>query len=101
MMYDSYIMRRTQIYLDEAQADEIARCSASRGLTASKLIREAITAYLADADDDATELARQRSALTDAFASVPRLAEGAQYVEELRRTDAERATRLEEQWRSR
>lgn len=100
-MYALYTMRRTQIYLVEAQADELARRSRARGITASRTIREAIDAYLADADDDATELARQRAAMREAFGSVPRLTEGAGYVEVLRRADTGRQARLEERWRSR
>ncbi len=100
-MYDSYIVKRTQIYLDDDQAQRLARRAAASGVTASHLIREAIESYLAGPDEDPTELARQRRALGDAFGSIPRLPDGSAYVEELRRADAARDQELEEQWRSR
>lgn len=99
-MYASYIMRRTQIYLDEAQAEELARRSSFRGVTASHMIREAVEAYLRDDDDDATELTRQRAALREAFGSIPRLPDGATYVEEVRLADRARDQQLDERWRS-
>ena len=100
-MYVTYIMRRTQIYLDDGQADELARRSDARGVTNSHLIREAVARYLSDDDDEATELARQRSALREAFGSITRLPDGASYVEEHRQADHQRQVHLEERWRSR
>ena len=47
-MYDPYIMKRTQIYLDDGQADELARRAKVRGTTTSKMIRDAIDEYLAE-----------------------------------------------------
>jgi predicted DNA-binding protein len=101
MMYDSYIVKRTQIYLDRTQADELARRSAAHGTTSSHLIRQAIEAYLAGPDDDAAELALQRSAVRDSFGSVSRLPDGATYVERLRDGDRARDQELAERWRSR
>lgn len=101
MMYDLYIMKRTQIYLEELQAEELARRSGARGVTASHLIREAITQYLSGQDDEATELARQRANLKDAFAAIPRLPSGARYVDDIRQLDETRDHRLEQQWRTR
>ena len=100
-MYDAYIVKRTQIYLDETQAEELARRSAARGVTASRMIREAIDLYFADTDDEATELKRQRAALREAFGSLPRLKDGSAYVADVRRGDQERDERLEARWRSR
>lgn len=95
MMYRSYIMRRTQIYLDERQAEELRRRGAARGTTASKMIREAIDQYLAEPDDAADRLARYRAALDRSFGTAPYLPDGARYVDELRAADLGRQTELE------
>ena len=98
-MYDAYIVKRTQIYLDERQAEELSRHAAARGMTASKMIREAIDQYLADPDDKAERLARYRAALEDAFGVAPYLGEGAAYVDELRAADRVRERGLDERRR--
>ena len=95
-MYDSYIMKRTQIYLDERQTEELSRHAAARGTTASRMIREAIDQYLADPDDAAERLARYRSALDGAFGVAPYLGEGASYVEQLRAAERARDVELDE-----
>ena len=95
-MYHSYIMRRTQIYLEERQADELSRHAAARGMTASKMIREAIDQYLAGPDDEAERLARYRTALADAFGIAPYLDDGAGYVDSLRAADRARQRELDE-----
>ncbi len=95
-MYNPYIMRRTQIYLDERQADELSRRAAARGTTASKVIREAIDHYLADPDDSDERLARFRAALDGAFGVAPYLGEGAAYVDRLRDVDRARERELDE-----
>lgn len=96
MMYDTYIMRRTQIYLDDRQADELSRRASVRGTTASKMIRDAIDQYLAGSDDEADRLARYRAALEESFGAAPYLAAGARYVDELREADRDRDRSLEE-----
>ena len=95
-MYTSYIMRRTQIYLDKEQATKLARRARVRGTTASKMIREAIDAYLAGPDDADAQLARFRAALEASFGTAPYLAEGPEYVDELRRADVAREAELRE-----
>jgi hypothetical protein len=45
-MYTAYIVRRTQIYLDEEQDRRLARRARAEGVTKSRLIRRAIDAYL-------------------------------------------------------
>ncbi len=95
-MYDSYIVKRTQIYLDERQAEELSRHAAARGTTASKMIREAIDQYLADPDDAADRLARYRAALDSAFGVAPYLGDGTDYVETLRAADRARERELDE-----
>lgn len=46
-MYDTYIVRRTQIYLDDAQDRALAARAAASGTTKSAVIRHAVDAYLA------------------------------------------------------
>ena len=99
MMYDSYIVKRTQIYLDERQAEELSRHAAARGTTASKVIREAIDQYLADPDDAADRLARYRAALDSAFGVAPYLGDGKNYVEALRAAARTRERELDERQR--
>ena len=101
MMYISYTMKRTQIYLHPEQLTELARRSDARGVTASHLIREAVDQYLTAAEDEATELARQRSSLLEAFGALPHLPDGSQFVEEVRGADRARDEQMEERWRSR
>jgi hypothetical protein len=95
-MYDTYIVKRTQIYLDEEQAERLSRRAALRGTTASKMIREAIDEYLAAPDDDAERLARYRAALDAAFGTAPYLPAGAAYVDEVRNADRAREVELTE-----
>lgn len=93
-MYDAYIMRRTQIYLDERQAAELNRRASARGTTASKMIREAIDQYLADPAQADEPLRRFRAALEDAFAAAPYLPDGGTYVDALREADRDREDEL-------
>jgi predicted DNA-binding protein len=95
MMYDSYIMRRTQIYLDEAQDAELARRATAEGLTKSKLIRRAIDAYLEDAGDEELRLARFKAAVEAVAGIALELPDGALYVDRLRLPDVERQEELE------
>jgi predicted DNA-binding protein len=93
-------MRRTQIYLDEDQANALASRARRQGVTASHVIREAIDDYLAEPEDTSErELARFRAALEQSFASAPRLSDSATYVDELRRADSDRAVDLEDRRR--
>lgn len=95
-MYNSYIIKRTQIYLDEGQAEELARRATVRGTTASKMIREAIDQYLAGNDDERSRLERFRAALDVSFGAAPYLRDGARYIEDLRRVDRDRDRALDE-----
>ena len=72
-MYDSYIMQRTQIYLDDEQARELLRRAEEVGVTKSALIREAIDAYLSPASGDVAALAALRTAATEAAGAAPYL----------------------------
>ena len=94
-MYNSYIVKRTQIYLDDSQDDRLARRATAEGLTKSALIRRAVDEYLdADGDDD-LRLARFKAAV-DAVAGVaPDLPQGSLYVERLRALDVSRQEAIE------
>lgn len=98
-MYNTYIVKRTQIYLDEQQAEELGRRAAVRGTTASKMIREAIDQYLSDSEDATERLARWRTAVDESFGIAPHLPDGAEYVEGLRGADRARQEKLEDRAR--
>ena len=100
VMYGSYIMRRTQIYLEPEQSRELARRADVRGVTSSHLIREAITRYLADSTDEAGELAAQRWPCWMRRVRSRSLASGVETVERLREVDRARERELEARWRS-
>jgi predicted transcriptional regulator len=98
MMYDTYIMRRTQIYLDDDQNARLDRRAAAANVTKSHLIREAVASYLAASDDDA-DAAAFRAAVDALRARPTSLEDGASYVERIRAADAERQRDLEERGR--
>jgi len=89
-MYDLYIVRRTQIYLDERQDQQLEDRARACGRTKSALIREAVNAYLAPHSDDAAALARLRAAVAKAAGAAPGLPRGADYVESLRALEQDR-----------
>lgn len=92
----SYIMRRTQIYLDEDQTARLDRRAAAEGASRSTLIRHAVDEYLTGGDDDAAAWQAQwRKAVKGTAGIAPYLDEGAEYVETLRREDAKRLSGLE------
>jgi len=99
-MYDSYIMKRTQIYLEEAQDARLARLAADTGVKKSALIREAIDAFLQGPRDDAVRLARFRAALEEIEEHPISLPDGRSYVEGLRRADLSRQEELERRHRA-
>jgi predicted DNA-binding protein len=94
MMYSSYIMRRTQIYLSSDQAASLARRARAAGTTKSNLIREAIEEYLAKPGEDA-RLAELRGVLDELARTPIDLPDGATYVDELREADVARDSALE------
>lgn len=98
-MYDSYIVKRTQIYLEDSQAKALAERARNEGVTASHVIREAIDEYLATPEEEGEQLARFRAALDATFGIAPYLPPGDQYVEEQRSADRRRMDDLERQWR--
>lgn len=98
-MYDSYIVKRTQIYLDDGQDAELVRRAAAEGLTKSALIRRAVDEYLDDENDTGLRLARFQAAVDSVAGAAPNLPEGSLYVERLRALDATRQEALERQRR--
>lgn len=95
-MYDLYIVRRTQIYIDEQQGERLARAAASAGVTMSALIRRAIDSYLDESGSEAARLERFRAAVAEVAGSMPDLPSGEDYVDALRPDYAERERGL---WR--
>jgi predicted DNA-binding protein len=97
-MYDPYIVRRTQIYLDEEQDRRLAERARATGRTKSDLIREAVDRLLDAPLTEEERLARFQAAANAAFGIAPYLEDGAAYVRKLRDIDRRRADRLEERW---
>jgi predicted DNA-binding protein len=89
-MYNTYIVRRTQIYLDDQQDRRLTERSREAGRTKSALIRDAVDAYLTPASRDDEALARLRAAITIASGAARHLPVGSEYVEDLRAIEAER-----------
>lgn len=88
-------MHRTQIYLDDEQTTRLDDRAAAEGTSRSTLIRRAVDAYLEREDRSAsTWRSRWREAVGDSAGIAPELGDGAEYVEDLRRADAERLARL-------
>lgn len=92
-------MKRTQVYLDEAQDRLLDRRAEAEGTTKSALIRRAIDDYLASEDDEGSRLARFKEAAAAAAGIAPYLPDGATYMEEVRKADTERMRQLDERWR--
>ncbi|HEX6780936.1 MAG TPA: CopG family transcriptional regulator [Solirubrobacterales bacterium] len=89
-------MHRTQIYLDQEQADRLDERAAVEGTSRSMVIRRAVDVYLAQEDRDAAAWQAQwKEALEKSAGVAPYLGEGSEYVEEIRRSDAERLSRFE------
>lgn len=96
MMYDMYIVRRTQIWLEHDQHARLSQRADAERVTTSSLVRQAIDRYLDDAGADVgVALERFKAAVDAAAGSAPRLAEGRIYVERLRALDEDRQAELE------
>lgn len=90
-------MHRTQIYLDKSQADRLDERAAAEGTSRSTVIRRAVDAYLEQEDrDTAAWRAQWKEALEKSAGIAPYLKEGGEYVEDIRRADAERLSRFED-----
>ncbi len=94
-MYASYIVRRTQIYLHEQQAERLDERATAGATTRSALIREAIDSYLGAPDDEAKRLARFKAAVEATAGIAPYLPPGEAYVDELRAAGARKLSELE------
>ena len=95
MMYDPYIMKRTQIYLEADQDRRLASRARAAGATKSTLIREAIDSYLSMSEDETSRLAEFHAALDAIVCSPADLPDGRTYVDQLRRADRERDEDIE------
>lgn len=83
MMYNTYIMRRTQIYLTDEQGRLLERRSRTTGSTVSELIREAIdAAFTGRKGMDREERIHLARRTAGAWRDFPE--SGAEYVERLR-----------------
>ncbi len=98
-MYTTYIVKRTQIYLEEAQGERLAKRAAAEGATRSEVIRRAIDSYLESPPNDVQRVTRFREAVREAAGIAPYLPEGSIYVEALRGGDLRRQRELERRWR--
>ncbi|HEY6145210.1 MAG TPA: CopG family transcriptional regulator [Solirubrobacterales bacterium] len=88
--------RRTQIYLDADQTAELDKLAAAERTNRSTIIRRAIDAYLSQGDRDADARRRQwQEAVTESAGIAPYLPDGVEYVDELRKTGAQRLAELE------
>lgn len=93
-MYNSYIMQRTQIYLNGDQDRRLRDRARAMSCTKSAVIRDAIDAYLASGVTSESELDRFRTALSEAAGAAPHLPSGKEYVREMRRGDQRREREL-------
>lgn len=94
-MYDLYIVKRTQIYLEDEQERKLSRRAGAAGVTKSTLIRQAVDAFLESPTNDAARLARFRAALDEVAGSPASLPDGRSYVEALRARDVRRQDEVE------
>jgi len=87
--------RRTQIYLDADQTGELDKLAAAERTTRSTIIRRAIDAYLSQGKRDADAWRKQwQEAVAESTGIAPYLEEGVEYVDTLRRAEAERSEEL-------
>lgn len=89
-------MNRTQIYLDDEQTARLDERAAAEGTSRSMVIRRAVDNYLSHEEQSAAAWKAQwREALDGTAGIAPYLQDGAEYVEDIRRKDAERLSGLE------
>jgi predicted DNA-binding protein len=94
-MYNPYIVKRTQIYLDAEQEGRLDRRARAEGTTRSALIRSAIDRFLRGDEDTTLPLTRFRRAVQESSGTAPYLPSGSHYVDEVRETDLRRQEDLE------
>ena len=83
-MYDLYIVRRTQIYLEDEQGERLVDAAAEAGVTVSSLIRRAVDSLLDEDRSEGARLQRLRVAAQDAAGVAPHLPAGSDYVDSIR-----------------
>lgn len=89
-------MNRTQIYLDEKQTARLDERAAAEGTSRSMVIRQAVDKYLSEEEQSSAAWRAQWEEALDRTAGIaPYLQEGAEYVDDIRRRDAERLSRLQ------
>lgn len=96
MVYITYIMQRTQIYIDPGQAALLDKRAKASSTTRSALIRTAIEQYL-ERDVGEIRLGQFRAELDRSFGIAPYIP--ADYVDRLRANDRHRQEDLGERWR--
>jgi len=89
-MYNTYTMRRTQIYLGGEQHAELARRAAAAGSTVSEIIRGAIDDVLSRAEPDEEWQSRWQQAVAATAGIAPYLPDGIAYVDEVRAEERRR-----------
>lgn len=88
-------MNRTQIYLDDGQTARLDELAAAEGTSRSMVIRRAVDVYLSEEERDAAAWQAQwQKAIEGSAGIAPYLEEAAEYVEGLRRDDAERLSQF-------
>lgn len=95
----SYIVKRTQIYIEEEQDRWLAARAGESGRTKSELIREAVDAYASGPSAEVAQAERFRASLEGTFGIARYLPAGAEHVRKLRQADEKRAVELERRWR--
>ncbi len=94
-----YIVRRTQIYLDDDQHRWLDEQARRQRRTKSELIREAVDRLIGGGRQDAdNRLGRFQAAVDASFATVPDLPPGRDFVEDARATDHDRDRAVEDRW---
>jgi predicted transcriptional regulator len=89
-------MHRTQIYLDDEQTARLDQRAAAEGASRSMLIRRAVDEYLTQEErDTAAWQVQWKGAVEETAGIASYLEEGSEYVESLRRRDAERLSGFE------
>lgn len=83
-MHNRYIMRRTQIYLNEEQDRQLGERACIEGRTKSAVIRAAIDEYPQQSESDESRHARFVEALRATAGIAPYLPDGKTYVEAMR-----------------
>jgi len=90
-------MNRTQIYLDDEQTARLDERAAAEGTSRSGVIRLAVDKYLSEEQQSsAAWRAKWKEAVDKTAGIAPYLQEGVEYVEDIRRSDAHRLSRLEQ-----